>query len=63
MQKVKKIVWQKVEAQRKLDQEGRNSDSEIDRLARLEAQTKIDRERRNAESAARLLTQRKVNQE
>ena len=50
MHRVKKNVWQKVEAQRKLDQERRNSESEIDRLARLEAQTKIDRERRNGET-------------
>ena len=63
MHRVKKIDCQKLEAQRKLDQERRNSESEIDRLARLEAQTKIDRERRNAESAARLETKRKVSQE
>ena len=36
--------------QRKIDQERRNTEGEVDSLAKLEIQREIDRERRNAQS-------------
>ena len=54
------------ETQRKVNQERRNAESEVNRLAMLEAKRKIDRERRNEDSEidrlARLEAQRRIAQ-